>query len=42
MQTTYWQTKTSQHQALNLDRRTLLFVAGLAGALFACIGPLPF
>ena len=41
MHTTYWHSKPHR-ESLTLDRRTWVFLAGLAGALFAGISPLPF
>lgn len=41
MHTTSWHHKQSR-QHLSLDRRTWLFLASLAGALYAVITPLPF
>lgn len=41
MQTTTWQQRHSRHtQNLTLDRRSWIFLAGLIGALYACINPL--
>lgn len=41
MHTTIWQVKPSR-QILSLDRRHMLFLASLAGALLACVSPLVF
>ncbi len=39
MQTTIWHLKHHRHSP-TLDRRGWVFLAGLAGALYACITPL--